>query len=111
MFPFGEPVAFEAHSDGVEDAHGNPVDVWGPPVTVQGCAFDPGSSTESHDGARDQVVSLPRVFAPPGTVVGARDRVTVRGKLFQVKGAPADYQSPFTGWRPGVVVTLEAVDG
>lgn len=111
MFPFGEPVIFEAHLDGAEDSHGNPVDAWASPRTVEGCAFDPGGSVETYEPGRNPVVTSPRVFAPAGTVVGARDRVTVRGRVFQVKGDPGDYRSPFSGWRPGIVVNLEVVSG
>ena len=111
MFPFGEPVVFEARVAGSEDAHGNPTDSWSAPVTVQGCAFDPGASQEVFEPGRDPVTSAPRVFAPAGTVVTARSRVTVRGQVFLVDGEPAEWRNPYTGSTPGVVVTLEKVDG
>lgn len=111
MFPFGEPVIFEASVLGSEDAHGNPTTSWAAPVTVEGCAFDPGGSVESVEPGRNAVVTNPRVFVPAGTVVGSRDRVTVRGLVFVVDGDPAVWRSPFTGWAPGVVVNLERVGG
>ena len=111
MFPFGEPVVFEAAVSGTEDVHGNPVDSWGQPVTVDGCAFDPGGSTESIEPGRAPVVTSPRIYAPPGTVVGRRDRATVRGVTYLVDGDPALWRNPYTGSEPGIVVELERAHG
>ena len=111
MFPFGEPVIFEAYVTGAEDVHGNPIETFDAPVTVGGCAFDPGASQEVYEPGRNPVTTAPRVFAPAGTVVTARSRVTVRGKVYLVDGDPAEWRNPYTGSIPGTVVTLEAVDG
>jgi hypothetical protein len=129
MFPYGEAVTFEALADGAVDAHGNPVDSYGPPLVVQGCAFDPGGSVEQYTPGRDAVISSPRVFIPAGVSVfeetdlfvlgddgtripvSPRDRVTVRGITYEVQGDPADWVNPFTGWAPGGVVNLERVAG
>lgn len=111
MFPFGESAVFEARVTGVEDAHGNPVETWGSPVTVEGCAFAPAGSVESTEPGRNGVVTSPTLYAPAGTVVGRRDRVTVRGDLFLVDGDPADWRNPYTGSAPGIAVTLEKADG
>lgn len=111
MFSFGESVIFEAVVTGSEDAHGNPVETWGAPVTVEGCAFAPAGSIESVEPGRNPVVTSPTVFAPAGTAVSARDRVTVRGLLYQVDGDPAVWHNPYTGSDPGVAITLERVGG
>lgn len=111
MYPFGESVIFEARVLGAEDDHGNPIETYAAPVTVQGCAFDPGASQEVYEPGRNPVTSSPRVFAPAGTVVTARSRVTVRGQVYLVDGDPADWRNPYTGSTPGVVVTLEKVNG
>ena len=112
-FPFGESVSFEALSVGNVDAHGNPVESYGSPVVVPGCAFDPGGTVESFGPGRDVVVTSPRVFVPSSVAVpvAARDRVTVRGARFQVRGDPAVFTNPFTGWTPATVVNLERVAG
>ena len=111
MFPFGESVQIEARVVGGEDSHGNPVETFSPAVTVEGCAFDPGGSVETMEPGREAVVSSPRIFAPSGTVVTRRSRVQVRGENYVVDGDPADWRNPFTGWMPGVVITLEKADG
>jgi hypothetical protein len=111
VYPFGETVVFEAPTSGSDDAHGNPTVSWGAPVSVEGCAFDPGASQEIFEPGRNPVTSSPRVFAPAGTVVSARSRVTVRGLVFVVDGDPAVWVNPYTGSTPGVVVNLERVGG
>jgi hypothetical protein len=113
VFPFGEPVVFQARVVGVEDSHGNPIESFAAPVTVEGCAFDPGGSIETMEPGREAVVSRPRVFVPPGNLAGvtARSLATVRGLLYRVDGDPADFRSPFTGWEPGIVVNLERAGG
>ena len=132
MFPFGETVTFESLSTSTTDAHGNPVETYDAPVDIPGCGFDPGGTVETYTPGRDAVVSSPRVFIPSGVFVyegpdlfildvsgdtgarygvNARDRVTVRGILYEVKGDPADWVNPFTGWAPGGVLNLERVAG
>lgn len=111
MFPFGEPVTVQARVVGSEDSHGNPIETFADPVTVDGCAFDPGGSVETLEPGREAVVTRPRVFVPVGTVVTARSLMTVRGLLYRVDGDPADYRNPFTGWQPGIVVNLERAEG
>lgn len=116
VFPHGETVVFERLVDGPADVFGNPTVVYAQPAAVAGCGFDPGGSVETYGPGRDVVVSSPRVFLPGGvTVTGlalsSRDRVTVRGLLYEVKGDPADWVNPFTGWAPGGVVELERVAG
>lgn len=111
MFPFGESVTVQARVVGVEDSHGNPVESFADPVTVDGCAFDPGGSVETLGPGREQVVSRPRVFLPADTVITARSLLTVRGLLYRVDGDPAVWVNPFTGWAPGTVATLERAAG
>jgi hypothetical protein len=113
LFPHGESVTFEALSVGAEDAHGNPVDSYGSPVIVAGCAFDPGGTVESFEPGRDVVITSPRVFIPSESTVpvSSRDRVTVRGVLYEVDGDPAVWVNPFTGWNPGRAVPLERAAG
>lgn len=102
---------FEARVTGVEDAHGNPVESWSPPVVVEGCAFAPQGTVETFTPGRNMVSSSPMLYVPTGTVVSARDRVTVRGSRFLVDGDPAVWVNPYTGSRPGVAVKLERVAG
>lgn len=112
MFGYGETVTVQAHLvDASEDSHGNPVETFAPPVEVGDCGFDPGGSVETLGPGREVVVSRPRVFLPPDTVITARSLLTIRGLLYRVDGDPGDWRNPFTGWNPGIVATLERAAG
>lgn len=80
-------------------------------LPIEGCAFDPGTSSEPLEQARDAVLTKPTVYAPADADVLATDRLVVRGRTWQVDGDPADYRSPFDGWTPGLVVHLKAMEG
>lgn len=113
MFAFGETVIFESFIlEGSEDAHGNPVDSFSPGVPIPGWGFDPGGSVESYAPGRDSVVTTPTLYRRESDFIpGRKDRCTVRGVAYQVEGNTAVWRSPLTGWAPGIVVKLEAVDG
>lgn len=85
---------------------------WTTPSTlVLRGAFDPGSSVELSDVARDSVTTQPSFLTDFGADVRAGDRLTVRGRTWDVDGDPAEYRSPFSGWEAGMVVKLKAVSG
>lgn len=112
MFGFGETVVFEAAQLGVKDSHGNLTESFASGVPVDGWAFNPGGSTEAFGPGRNQVTTSPQLIRQATDFVPSRhDRCTVRGLKYRVEGDPAVWQSPFTGWAPGVVVELRRVDG
>lgn len=80
-------------------------------LEIDGCGFNPGSSTEPLQDARNAVVTRPEVYAPSGADVLAGDRLVVRGDTYEVFGNPGDYRSPFTGWAPGLAIPLQRVEG
>lgn len=80
-------------------------------LDIDGCAFNPGTSSEPLETGRNAVLTRPEVYAPPGADVLAGDRLVVRGVVYEVDGDPADWRSPFTGWRPGLVIRLKVKDG
>jgi hypothetical protein len=96
---------------GSADAHGNTSGSWDEAVAVPGCLFAPGSSEEPFEAGRNAVVSTPTVYAPPGTTVSARDRVTVRGNDYEVIGDPGDWRWPTDNRGAGVVIPLRRVSG
>lgn len=114
MFPFGETVTrlrstptFDAYADAPAGVS------WRTPdeLEIPGCAFNPGTSTEPVQDARNAVITRPEVYAPAGSDVLPGDRLVVRGVTYEVDGRPADYRSPFTGWAPGLVILLKDVEG
>lgn len=105
-----EYVDWEQYQSGVEDAHGDPVDAWLPAQSVGVYAFDPGSSSEPREAGRDRVIVQPTVYMPAGTVFGDRDRVTARGKPYDVEGETREWRHP-DGRQLGNVVTLRRTEG
>lgn len=105
-----EFVQREPFIPGAEDAHGNPIEAWGPPVGVGVFGFDPGGSVEPVIPGHDRVITEPALYAPEGVVFGSRDRVTARGLLYEVEGDTAVWRHP-NGLRPGNVVNLKRVEG
>lgn len=113
-FPYGETVtrlrrfaAVDPYSDEVEESDWS--DAY--ELDIEGCAFNPGTSSEPLEAGRNAVITRPEVYAPAGSDVLADDRLIVRDVTYEVVGVPAAYTSPFTGWTPGMVVALKAVDG
>lgn len=78
--------------------------------SIDGCAFDPGGSTEFVQG-QDMVVSQPVLYTPSGTVVDPYAQFIVNGATYEVDGSPNAYESPLSGWQPGVAIKLKRVTG
>ncbi len=114
MFLFGESVTRQRAATSVDPYTSESRPDWTKTpvsVTITGCAFDPGGSTEAVDIGRAPVTTSPRLFAPVGSDIKSGDRIVARGATFEVDGNPADWRSPFTGWNPGIVVGLQLVEG
>lgn len=114
MFPHGETVTRLRGTAITDPYSGEATGIsWSTPNTlaIEGCGFNPGQSSEPVQDARNAVITQPEVYAPTGSDVLAGDRLVVRGKTYEVKGDPADWRSPFTGWEPGMVIALERVEG
>lgn len=109
---------------GAIDAHGNPADEWGPPVTVAVHAVAPRVSDEAAEPRRHQVVEGLTVYAPAGTRIGEHDRVVypwvvddtgavlLAGDEYDVDGPPADWtKGPWQHPTAGVVAQLKRTEG
>lgn len=67
------------------------------------------TGTAEPDPLRGLVESDVDLYLPPGADVLASDRIELPdGDEYFVVGKPARWKSPFTGWKPGVVVQLKA---
>ena len=80
-------------------------------LDIPGCGVASTGSTEPLDVARNAVDSDFDVFMPAGSDVTAQDRLRIRGLVCDVAGRPFAWQSPFTGWAPGVVVQAKVREG
>jgi hypothetical protein len=106
---FANPITITVHRPSV--------DAWGEPTiaatfTVTGCATAQQSTEEkSEDFRQDNAVRL-RLMAPAWADLRAGDEVVLpSGERFRVEGTPSVPVSPFTGWRPGITVSIERVTG
>ena len=102
-----EYVSLERYISGAEDAHGNPVDGFEPPVEVGIWRFNTGGSQEPVTAGHTRVITEPEVYFP-GPQFGALDRVTVRGVLYEVDGEQPKWVS---GDFAGCVSRLKRVEG
>ena len=115
MFAHGETVT-RLRGMATIDAYGDEATDWNAPqsLVIVGVAFDPGGSDEPVDAGHTQrVVTSPTLYDPTYADVEAGDRIrrNLTGITYEVDGNPAEWRSPFTGWRPGQVVKLKVVDG
>ena len=113
-FPTPHAIRVHRYTLGAPDAHNNPLETWTPdavPTRVQGVA--PGAQNdESVQPGRDVSEVAWTVYAPAGTLVGARDRIEWQGDLYHVNGEPRDYtQGPFRNFGQGVVIELRRTEG
>lgn len=104
-------IGVRAFQAGATDAHGNPVESWAAAVDVPVIALSPGSD-EPAAANRDLSIVEWTVYAPAGTSVGARDRVVVDGREFEVLGEVQDYtRGPWVNPVAGVVFELRRPEG
>ena len=94
------------------DRYGNPIPGTDVETPLDGAAFDPGGSREPLEVGRAQTVTNPKVYFYMNTPdVVSTDRLRVRGLVYQVKGRPAVWSSPFPSAVGGLVVELELAEG
>jgi hypothetical protein len=90
---------------------------------IPGCIEYPTATTE--EGTTNTHVTDNReLLLPPGSDILATDRVLLhplgvaivapddpirRTNIYQVLGGAKDWQNPFTGWHPGMQVSLERI--
>ncbi len=103
-FPYGETVTVRSTVTATDD-YGNTTTAvtespWGP------CAVAPRTSAESTDPHAPAVVVGLTIYGPARTL-NADDTLLVGGVLYQVDGEAGDWQSPFTGWHPGIEVAVK----
>lgn len=112
MRRISESVLHEKFTGVTQDAKGNDVPSWGAAVDLGIYAFNPGGTSEPFTSGHDtRVVTVPSIYVPSGAQVGARDRVTVRGKRFEVDGDALDFRNPYGVEMDGIEVKLRAVVG
>lgn len=117
-FKYGEPVSVIRAGQITDPYSGEVTEDWKNPTEfdpVPDCAVDnwrTGETAEpTDDRTREPIIDGLRVFGPPHWDVTGRDRMRVRGIVWEVYGEPFAPRSPFTGWEPGTAVNLRKVRG
>jgi hypothetical protein len=73
---------------------------WGP------CAVAPRYATESTD-PRVPAVIVGLIVMGPTRALDSDDTLVIGDKVYQVDGEPGVWESPFTGWAPGMEVPVK----
>jgi len=86
--------------------------------TIAGVGIDWAATTESNSGNtvaddnREAVSTDVVLYCPWGVDVLSSDRVELPdGDVYRVMGKPLPGKSPLTGWKPGVLVKLQRIEG
>lgn len=80
---------------------------------IRGCFVGPSGTREITANGREGVGVGLTLYLPAGARIGAHERVRIDGTdgVFEVDGEDFPWQSPLTGWEPGVTVRLKKVTG
>lgn len=108
-YPFAMTCTFITRTVTGQDADGNDT-YTDTPVSVPGCLFAPGASSETL-GNQDTVVDQPSLYVPTGSPVpNVIDAVVVPGfGQFEVDGSPNQWPANPTGY--SIVLKLKQVTG
>jgi hypothetical protein len=109
--PGGITATVQRYEAGAEDAHGNAVGSWIDAAILNGCAFDPGSTSEPRLPGQDRVIVEPTLYAAYDSPVEPLDRIVVDSLIYEIEGIARRWQNPHSGRKLGCVITLRRVDG
>jgi hypothetical protein len=73
--------------------------------TIAGCLEYPNGSSEVNAAVTDSRTLL----VPADSDIVPTDRIRLGGLIYQVDGLPKNWVDPFTGWSPGMAVSLRRV--
>lgn len=97
------------------DRYGKPVYGASTEVAIAGCMVEPLASDEPDEVDRQPVLTRANVYVPAtarADLAGAPwDSARIRGDVFEIVGRPADWQSGFSTWDPGLVLACLRVEG
>lgn len=118
-FPTPHTIGVHTWSGTGEDSHGNPIDVYTPPLAEAGeprqvIGWQVPSSTEPLIAGHDRVIVDVELGVPPGFALGPHDVVDLPygppGQFRVVGEIRSTEGNPF-GWVPGGIVNLRRVEG
>ncbi|TKT03442.1 hypothetical protein [Streptomyces lasalocidi] len=104
-------IGIKRYQTGAEDAHGNPVESWGPTELVDVYAIAPTSSTEPSVPGREAVIDGLAVLSPKDYGITAQDRAVIGDDEYTIEGSLANWNlGPFE-FKPGFQFILKKVNG
>lgn len=108
---FGEQVQHTRKVMIGRNAHGQPIyeDQVQPPI--YGASLQGINSAEPADSITFRVTTDMILYVPPTTDVVALDKMTVRGKVYEVQGDSVGQVSAYTGTAAHVPVKLKRITG
>lgn len=117
-FAHGETVEVLSAGTTVDPYSGEPSESWAAEdvteVVVDGVGVEPRPTSrgdaEPVQDARNAVSSGFTLYLPEMPLT-SRERVRVRGVVYNVLGEPSVWRNPFTGWAPGIVVQVDRTEG
>lgn len=107
QFPNGETLRFRTRT---RDPDGD----WsaGDWADIPGVAVAPSSSTRTESDRSSQVSVYLDLYLPASAPeIPASAEIECRGKVWTVSSPEGSWQSPFTGWNPGRVLTITRSEG
>lgn len=111
-WPHRYSVGVRRWHEGEPTPHGYGAGYHGDPEPTPVFAFAPGPSEEEVAAGRRMSEVAWTVYAPAGTVVGARDLVVLNGVEYEADGDSRDYSfGPWSSAVAGVVFALKARQG
>lgn len=93
------------------DAHNNPSEGWSEPVPIKVYGWEVPRTAEPLKAGRDLVVVDLSLLVPPGTEIGAHDRVVLQDREYEVVGEVEDAGNGPFGFNPGATVQLRRTEG
>jgi hypothetical protein len=116
MFPLanGETVVRERGTPVHDSYSGESTEVdWTDPdkKDIEGVAIAPSSSVETKNEGRTTITTAMSLYGAPGMDVLPGDRIRARSGIWEVEGEVADWKNAFTGWNPGVELSVKKVVG
>lgn len=97
----------------VDPRYGNTTNSFGAGIDLPVYAVSPKQSVEPDEVGRRAIITGLTVYAPAGSVIGARDRVLVAGKTYEVEGEQGSWtNNPHgSGFHDGIQFDLKRSEG
>lgn len=101
----GEPIIIKRRSVDGTDAYGNPI-FETRDIVIRHALIAIDKTSESMDPERTAYDAEVTLYIPRGTEIQEGDRFLIRNSLWEKKGSPEEWVSPFPSGSDGIVIPL-----